>query len=105
MNTHQSVKVDERTEAVASQGIKWAHSFITVVLLIDVMCRRFVFHEAAWDLFVLLVVSGAISTVYMVRHKVLEVGESFGWKVAIIFAVTLIVLAVVGFILAMTKAM
>jgi hypothetical protein len=31
------------------------------------------------------------------------VGERFGWKVAIISAVMLIVLAVVGFILAMTK--
>lgn len=103
MNTHQSVKVDERTEAVASQGLAWSHGFITVALLMDVMFRRFVFHEAAWDLFVLLVVSGAIVTVHNVRHKVWEVEESFVWKVAIIWAVTLVVLGVVGFILAMTK--
>jgi DNA-binding XRE family transcriptional regulator len=105
MSTDQNVKIDERTEAVASQAIARAYAFITVALLIDFMYRRFVFHEAAWDLFVMLVVSGAGTHVYMVRHKVWDVGESFGWKVAIIYAVTLAVLAVVGFILAMTKTM
>ena len=103
MSTDQNVKIDERTEAVASQAIARGYVFITVALLIDFMYRRFVFHEEAWDLFVMLVVSGAIGTVYMVRHKGWDVGESFGWKVAIISAVTLAVLAVVGFILAMTK--
>lgn len=102
MSTDQNVKIDERTEAVASRGIAWAHSFITVALLIDVMYRNFVLHEAAWDLFDILVVSGVISAVYMIRHKAYEVPESFGWTVAIVLAVTLAVLAVVGFILAMT---
>jgi len=103
MNTPQSVKVDERTQAVAFEASAGAHLFIIVALLIDAMCRRFIFHEAVLDLCAILAVSGAISTVYMVRHKVWEVGERFGWKVAIISAVMLIVLAVVGFILAMTK--
>ena len=61
------------------------------------------FTRRFWILAAILAVSGAISTVYMVRHKVWEVGERFGWKVAIISAVMLVVLAVVGFILAMTK--
>ena len=105
MNTDQSVKIDERTEAVASQGIALANSFITLGLLIDFLYRRFVFHEAAWDLLLLLILSGTIVTVHSVRHKVWEVGESFGWKVAIVYAVTLVVLAVVGFTLAMSKTM
>jgi hypothetical protein len=104
MNTHQSVKkVDERTHAVASQGIAWAHSFITIALLVDVICRRLVLHEMAWDLFALLGASGAISMVYMIRHKGWDVGESFGWRVAIIYAVALVALASIGFVLAMAK--
>jgi hypothetical protein len=105
MNTQQSVKVDERTTSVTLEASTLAHLFITVALLIDATCRRFIFHEAVLDLCAILAVSGAISMVYMVRHKVWEVGERFGWRVAIISAVMLIVLAVVGFILAMTKTL
>jgi hypothetical protein len=105
MSTDQNVKIDERTEAVASQAIARAYAFITVALLIDFMYRLLVFHEMASDLLAMLVGSGVISMVYMVRHKGWEVEESFGWKVAIIVAVTLAVLAVVGFIRAMTKTM
>jgi uncharacterized membrane protein YsdA (DUF1294 family) len=68
------------------------------------MYRAVVFHEAAWDLFALLGVSGAISAVYLARHKVL--GQLFGWKVAIIGAVVaLVVGAVAAVILTMTKVM
>ena len=103
MSTDQNVKIDERTEAVASQAIARAYAFITVALLIDFMYRRFVFHEEAWDLLVMLVGSGTFTWVYMVRHKAYEVPESVWWKAAIIYAVVLMVLAVVGFIIAMTK--
>jgi hypothetical protein len=103
MSTDQNVKIDERTEAVAGQAIARAYVFITVALIIDSMYRRFVFHEAAWDLWVMIIGSGTITFVYMVRHKGWDVPESFWWKVAIIYAVTLAVLGVVGFIVAMTK--
>ena len=104
MNTHQSVKVDERTTAVTCEASTLAYCFITVALFIDVICRRFVFHEAILDLAAILGGSGTISIFYMIRHKVWEVGKSFWWKFAIIYAVTLVVLAVV-IILAMTKTM
>ena len=103
MSTDQNVKIDERTEAVASQGSTWAYAFIAVALLIDFMYRLFVFHEAPWDLLIILIVSTGISTGYMIRHKAWEVEESVRWKMAIISAVTLAVVAVVGFILAITK--
>jgi hypothetical protein len=103
MNTQQSVKADERTVAVAHAANTWGLNFISFALLIDIMYRGVVFHEAAWDLFALLGASGAISTVYMARHKVL--GQVLGWKVAIIGAVAAFVVAAIAAILAMTKAM
>ena len=103
MNTHQSVKADERTVAVAHAANTWALNFISFALLIDILYRAAVQKEAAWDLFALLGVSGAISTVYMARHKVL--GQMSGWKIAIIMALGALVAAVVSAILTMTKAM
>ncbi len=68
MNTHQGVKADERTAAVAYKANTWGYNFITFALLIDIAYRGVFLDEAAWDLFALLFVSGAISTVYMARH-------------------------------------
>ena len=93
MSIHQSVKADERTVAVVHASNTWGLNFITFALLMDIMYRGVVFHEAAWDLFALLGVSGAISAVYLARHKVL--GQLSGWKVAILGAVAALVSAVV----------
>ncbi len=103
MSSDQSVKIDERTEAVASQAIARGYIFLAVALLIDSMYRLFVFREVPWDLLIILIVSSGISTGYMVRHKAWEVEESVRWKMAIISAVALAVFAIVGFIIAMTK--
>lgn len=103
MNTQQSVKADERTVAVLYAGNTWGLNVIIFGLLIDIMYRNVVFHEPAWDLFVLMGISGAISTFYLARHKVL--GQLFSWKVAIVMAVVALVSAVVAFIAAMTRAM
>jgi hypothetical protein len=97
MNTHQSVKADERTVAVACAANTWGFNFITFALLIDIAYRGLFLDEAAWDLFALLGVSGGISMMYMFRHTVL--GQVFGSKVAILVAVVAIVVGVVSVIL------
>jgi hypothetical protein len=100
MSTPQEVSVDERTVAVVDAGSRWALNFITFALLIDVVFRGLFRHEAAWDLMALVVVSGAISSAYMARHKV----QVMGWKVAIIGGVVAMVLsAVIAFVVASFK--
>jgi hypothetical protein len=103
MSTGQDVKIDERTVAVVDRSSRWALNFISFALLIDIIYRAAVLHEAAWDLFALLGVCLAISVVYLARHRVL--GQLFGWKVAIIGAVVAFVVAAVAAILATTQAM
>jgi len=107
MSTDQDVRIDERTMAVARAANTWGFNFISFALLIDIMYRAAVRKEAAWDLFALLGVSGAISMVYMARHKVL--GDLFGWKkvilAVILAAVLAFVVAVISAILARTKVM
>ena len=71
MSTHQSVARDERTTAVENASYKWAYTFVSFALLIDVMYRGAVRNEAAWDLMALVVVGGAICAMYQVRQKTL----------------------------------
>jgi hypothetical protein len=104
MSTAQDVRVDERTVAVVNASSRWAVNFLSFALLIDIMYRALVRKEAAWDLFALLWVSGAISMGYLARHQVL--GQVFGSKTAIIgAAVAVVVAAVVAAILTITKVM
>ncbi len=103
MNTHQSVERDERTVAVENASYKWAYAFITFALLIDVACRATIRHEAAWDLMVLVIVGGAVCTMYQARQKTLV----HGWlKAAVLVAcVGAVIASVIAAILTMTKAM
>jgi hypothetical protein len=104
MTTHHGVKADERTAAVAYKANTWGFTFITFALLIDIWYRAAFLGEAAWDLFALLFVSGAISTVYMVRQQVW--GQVFGWKRVVegVFVAALVG-AVAAAIHVMTKVM
>ncbi len=71
MNTHQRVECDERTVAVGNVARQWAHVFLLIGLLIDVMYRNVVLHEAAWDLMALMFMGGAVSIIYQARRKAL----------------------------------
>jgi hypothetical protein len=103
VNPEQSVKTDERTVAVLYASNTWGLNLIVFALLADIMYRSAVLHEAPWDLFVLLGGSGAISMLYLARHRVL--GQVFGWKAVILMALAALIAAVVSAMLVVTKAM
>jgi hypothetical protein len=100
MDTQQLLKSDDRL-AVILRGNTWAYNFIAFGLLLDIMYRAMVFHEAAWDLLALVVASGAISLVYAARHNVLTLNR----KTVAILGLVALIAAVVSFILATTNAM
>lgn len=99
MNADQPVRADERSAAVAYRANTWGLNFITFALLIDIMYRGWFLDEAAWDLFAVIIVSGAISMLYMARHHVL--GQVVNWKIAALGFVTAAVVAAVSAFLAM----
>jgi hypothetical protein len=68
MNTQQSLTAEERS-TIMMRGNTWAYNFLTFALLFDIMYRGMVWHEAAWDLFALLIASGAFSLIYAIRHN------------------------------------
>jgi hypothetical protein len=74
MSTPECVERDERTVAVENASYRWAYLLLTYALLVDVMYRSLVRHEATWDLMALVVVGGAVCTVYQARHKILAHG-------------------------------
>ena len=72
MSTDSSVERDERTVAVENASYRWAYILLSFALLIDVAYRGMVRHEAAWDLLGLVLVGGAVCTVYQVRQKIMS---------------------------------
>jgi hypothetical protein len=97
MNADQPVRADERSAAVAYRANTWGLNFITFALLIDIMYRGWFLGEAAWDLFALVIVSGAITMLYMARHQVL--GQVINWKIAAIgFVIAAVVAAISAFL-------
>jgi len=74
MNADRGVARDERTVAVENTGYKWAYILLIFALLIDVMYRSMVRHEAAWDLMALIIAGGAFSQIYRARRKALPRG-------------------------------
>jgi hypothetical protein len=71
MSAFQAVERDERTVAVENASYRWAYLVVTFALLVDVMYRSLARHEAAWDLMALVIVGGAICSVYQARQKTL----------------------------------
>ena len=96
MNTLQCVERDERTVAVENASYRWAYLLLTYALLVDVMYRSLVRHEAAWDVMALVIVGGAVCTVYQARQKVL----AHGWVMKAVLGACMA--GVIAAVLAMT---
>jgi hypothetical protein len=102
MSIQQSVRRDERTVAVENASYRWAFSFVTIALLIDVMCRAVLFDEAAWDLMALVIVPGIACGVYHARQGIL--GRGWLWNVTIVGVVAALLAALVAIAATLLRA-
>lgn len=102
MNTHPTVQADERTIAVAYAANTWGLNFLLYALLIDIIYRSAVLDQACWDLFALIIVSGAINMFYMAKHKALV--QVFSRKLWVVMAVVAVVSFVAAFVVALMAA-
>ena len=66
-----TVDRDERTVTVEHASYRWAYLVLSYGLLLSVMYRSFVRHEASWDLLALVVLGGAVSALYQGSYRVL----------------------------------
>jgi hypothetical protein len=94
MSTPQAVERDERTVAVENASYRWAYLLLAYALLVDVMYRGLVRHEAAWDLMALVIVGGIVCSVYQARQKIL----AHGWvmKVVLVACIAGVIAAIVA---------
>ena len=100
MNSQPTIQADERTLAIAHAANTWGLNFIIFALLLDIIYRNAVLDQACWDLFALIIMSGAISRLYMAKHKVV-LGQVINWKMRIVLAVVAFLVAFVAALLAM----
>jgi len=99
MSASECVERDERTVAVENASYRWAYAVVTYALLVDVMCRSLFRHEAAWDLMALVIVGGAVCTVYQARQKTL----GHGWVMKAVLGA--VIAAVIAFIAAVAMTL
>lgn len=67
--------VDERTKAIVNQGDAYTGRFVLFALLIDVVIRGLKydvpFINSNWDLMLIVIVGGFISTAFQIKNRVI----------------------------------
>jgi len=67
--------VDERTKSIVNQGDAYTARFMLFALLIDIVIRGLLvdvpFFNSNWDLMLIVIVGGFISTAYQIKSKVI----------------------------------
>lgn len=67
--------IDERTKAIVNQGDAYTARFMLFALLIDITIRGLLvdvpFFNSNWDLMLIVIVGGFISTAYQIKSKVI----------------------------------
>lgn len=69
--TPAMVERDERTVMVENASYRLACTVMSFGLLLDIMYRSWVRGESNWDLFVLVILGGAVATGYQASNHVL----------------------------------
>ncbi len=62
---------DERTTSIENAGYRWSYLLLSFGLLAIVAVRGLSRGEQPWDLLVLVLLGGAVNSVYQVMHRVL----------------------------------
>lgn len=89
------IERDERTVTVENASYRWAYLVLSFGILVDMMYRSGWLHQFCWDLFALVVVSGAVGRVYQVRQNAL----AHGWVMKAVLV--MIVAACAGVVVAL----
>jgi hypothetical protein len=103
VSTTRPVERDERTMAVENVSYRFAFFMLTTLLFYDGAYRSFVHHQSVWDLLAWVFLSYGVAYALQAREKVLA--RSWVKRVLTIAFVCGAIGAVVGAILAMTRAM
>ena len=70
-NPTEKVERDERAVAVENESYRFGYLFTVFSLLLAVMYRSWARNDSAWDLLAIVIISGAVTTAYQLRQRVL----------------------------------
>lgn len=69
---NQSISRDERTVVVENASYRIAYLVMSFGLLTSVAYRSFVLQQSSWDLLAIVILGGAIATLYQGTNKALS---------------------------------
>jgi hypothetical protein len=101
MSTNSAVERDERTVAVENASYRLGYFLLYCGLLCDGFYRAIVRHEAPFDLLALVIVSGAVCTLYQAHQKALT--HSRVKKMLLIALIWAVLGAILGVVLSLTR--
>jgi hypothetical protein len=86
---------DERTVATENASYRWAYLVMSFGLLVSTAYRAFARHESSWDLLALVILGGALATLYQGSRRVLTRRWAVASAAAVVLALALGVILVV----------
>jgi hypothetical protein len=94
--TTQAYVRDERTAFVENASYRWGYMLLSYGLLVSTAYRAFVLEQQSWDLLGLVILGGAVTTVYQGRQRVLTerwaLLSAVGAVLALVIAAVLVVM-------------
>jgi hypothetical protein len=85
------IERDERTLAVENASYRLGYMVVSYGLLVLVMIRGFFYNQAGWDMLGLVILGGAVTTLYQAYNKVLA--HRWLWLAAALFIISALVAA------------
>jgi hypothetical protein len=89
-----NIERDERAVAVQRASFTLGYQLLTFALLIDIMYRSFVRGEAPWDLFAIIFLGGAVTTIYQARYRIFT--RSWIKTAILVFAIDMAAAVIIG---------
>ena len=90
--------IDERTKSIAYQGDVYMGRFLLFAILFDGVYRGFLYGDPLWDLLLIVIIGGGISTFYQIKKKILFNG-SVSRKGLFLYILITLISAVVAFLI------
>ena len=90
--------IDERTKSIAYQGDAYMGRFLLFAILLEVVYRGLRYNDALWELLLIVIIGGGISTFYQIKKKILFNG-SVSRKGLFLYILITLISAVVAFLI------
>ena len=86
--------IDERTKSVVYRGDAYMGRFLLFAILLDVAYRGLRYNDALWELLLIVIIGGGISTYYQIKNKIFVKDSNFRKGLFFLIAISLISAAV-----------